>query len=96
MALETKIICVTLLIMGVWASETLSRTLHEVSMSERHEEWMACYGQTYKDIAEKERRFNIFKDNVEYIESVNSAGIQRYCKVGPAQIMWRPNFFYSL
>ena len=77
MALETKIICVTLLIMGVWASQALSRTLHEISMSERHEEWMARYGRTYKDIADKERRYKIFKDNVEYIESVNSAGINR-------------------
>ena len=78
MALDTKIICVTLLIIGVWASQTLSRTLHEVSITERHEEWMARYGRTYKDIVEKERRFKIFKDHVEYIESVNSAGNQRY------------------
>ena len=78
MALESKIICVALLIMGVWASLALSRTLHEVSVSEGHEEWMARYGRTYKDIADKERRFNIFKDNVEYIESVNSAGNRRY------------------
>lgn len=39
---------------------------------------MGLYGRTYKDIAEKERRFNIFKANVEYIESVNSAGNRRY------------------
>ena len=64
--------------MGVWASQALSRTLHEVSMYERHEEWIARYGRTYKDIADKERRFNIFKDNVEYIDSVNSAGNLRY------------------
>lgn len=78
MALESKIICITLLIMGIWASQALSRTLHEVSMSERHEDWMGLYGRTYKNIAEKERRFKIFKENVEYIESVNSAGNRRY------------------
>ena len=35
---------------------------------------MARYGRTYKDIADKEKRFKMFKDNVEYIESVNNAG----------------------
>ncbi|RVW25744.1 Senescence-specific cysteine protease SAG12 [Vitis vinifera] len=71
--------------MGVWASQALSRTLHEVSMSERHEDWMGLYGRTYKDIAEKERRFKIFKENVEYIESVNSAGNRPV----PSSMDWR-------
>jgi hypothetical protein len=35
---------------------------------------MATYGKVYADAAEKERRFEIFKDNVEYIESFNTAG----------------------
>lgn len=34
---------------------------------------MAQHGRTYKDAKEKERRFAIFKSNVEYIESFNSA-----------------------
>jgi C1A family cysteine protease len=32
----------------------------------------------YKDAAEKEHRFRIFKDNVEYIDSVNRAGDHKY------------------
>ncbi|XP_073107377.1 senescence-specific cysteine protease SAG39-like [Elaeis guineensis] len=35
---------------------------------------MAQYGRVYRDAAEKERRFQIFKDNYEYVDSVNKAG----------------------
>lgn len=34
---------------------------------------MAQHGRTYKDAMEKDRRFAIFKSNVEYVESSNSA-----------------------
>ena len=44
------------------------------TLSKRHEEWMVRHGKVYKDAQEKERRFNIFKDNVEYIESFNADG----------------------
>ncbi|KAL2895502.1 Senescence-specific cysteine protease SAG39 [Bienertia sinuspersici] len=44
-----------------------------LSMRDRHEQWMAKYGRTYKDLSEKEKRFNIFKENVERIESFNRA-----------------------
>ncbi|CAK9160491.1 unnamed protein product [Ilex paraguariensis] len=59
---------------GMWASQATSRTLPEASISERHEQWMARHGRVYKDIAEKERLFMIFKDNVEFIESFNKVG----------------------
>lgn len=39
---------------------------------------MIRYGRTYKDEAEKAKRFKIFKENVDYIESSNSAGIRPY------------------
>jgi hypothetical protein len=58
----------------MWAYEVASRELQEPSMSARHEQWMATFGKVYADAAEKERRFEIFKDNVEYIESFNTAG----------------------
>ncbi|CAJ1978782.1 unnamed protein product [Sphenostylis stenocarpa] len=41
---------------------------------EKHEKWMAQYGKAYKDAAEKEKRFQIFKNNVQFIESFNAAG----------------------
>ncbi|KAJ1441872.1 Peptidase C1A, papain C-terminal [Sesbania bispinosa] len=51
----------------------MSRRLLEASSSERHEKWMAQYGKVYKDAYEKEKRFQIFKKNVEFIESFNAA-----------------------
>ncbi|KAK2984204.1 hypothetical protein RJ640_017317 [Escallonia rubra] len=47
-------------------------------MSERHEQWIVRYGRVYKDDIEKEMRFSIFKDNVEFIESFNSVGNRPY------------------
>lgn len=49
----------------------LSRSLNEVSMVEKHEQWMALHGRVYKDEAEKEMRFKIFKANLEHIEAFN-------------------------
>ncbi|CAK9152593.1 unnamed protein product [Ilex paraguariensis] len=77
-SLETKFIAAALIILGMWASQAASRTLPEASISERHEEWMAHYGRVYKNIAEKERRLMIFKENVEFIESFHSAGNRNY------------------
>lgn len=70
-----------------------SRALHEeeaaasnsMSMRERHEAWMALFGRTYKDAAEKEKRFMIFKENVEFINSFNSAGKNRSYTLGVNQ-----------
>jgi C1A family cysteine protease len=62
----------------MWAYEVASRELQEPSMSARHEQWMATFGKVYADAAEIERRFEIFKDNVEYIESFNTAGNKPY------------------
>lgn len=50
----------------------------DVSMIVRHKQWMTIYGRQYKDMEEKEKRYNIFKANVEYIDFVNSAGIKPY------------------
>ncbi|MED6126648.1 hypothetical protein PIB30_080480 [Stylosanthes scabra] len=47
-------------------------------MEERHEEWMREYGKVYKDEEEKQKRFLIFKKNVEYIESFNAGGDKSY------------------
>ncbi|KAI8567890.1 hypothetical protein RHMOL_Rhmol02G0156500 [Rhododendron molle] len=62
----------------LWAPQTVARTLPESAMSERHEQWMARYGRVYKDDAEREMRYEIFKDNVEFIESFNRAGNRLY------------------
>lgn len=58
------------------AARELSST--SSSMADRHEQWMAQHGRVYKDAAEKQQRFNIFRSNVEFIESFNAAGKHKY------------------
>lgn len=41
-------------------------------MRERYEKWMAKYGRTHKDAHQRERRFQIYKANVELINAFNS------------------------
>ncbi|GJY80989.1 putative fruit bromelain [Tanacetum coccineum] len=47
-------------------------------IAEKHELWMSQFGRVYNDNLEKEMRRNIFKKNVEYIESFNSLGNRSY------------------
>jgi hypothetical protein len=50
----------------------------EETMKARHEKWMAEHGRTYKDDAEKARRFQVFKANAEFIDRSNTAGGKKY------------------
>ncbi|KAL9273129.1 Senescence-specific cysteine protease SAG39-like protein [Drosera capensis] len=70
---STNMILAVLFVLGLFASNvSASRLLSsEPSMKERHEQWMSEYGRVYKSDAEKEMRFQIFKDNVERIETMN-------------------------
>ncbi|TVT96652.1 hypothetical protein EJB05_58122, partial [Eragrostis curvula] len=45
----------------------------DMAMRERHQRWAAKHGRTYKDSAEREQRFKVFKANVEFIDSFNAA-----------------------
>ncbi|KAK3012218.1 hypothetical protein RJ639_011534 [Escallonia herrerae] len=67
-----------LFILGVWVSRASSRLLNEQSMSARHEQWIAHHERVYKDAEEKERRFKIFKDNVERVEAFNAGTDKGY------------------
>ncbi|XP_060192861.1 zingipain-2-like [Lycium barbarum] len=73
-----KIFLVLFSILNLYARIATSRDLQELSMLERHEKWMARHGRVYKDEIEKEHRFKTFKENVEFIESFNQNGTQRY------------------
>ncbi|RZB75636.1 Senescence-specific cysteine protease SAG39 [Glycine soja] len=67
-----------LLLLSICTSQVKSRKLHDASMYERHEQWMEKYGKVYKDSAEMQKRFLIFENNVEFIESFNAAGNKPY------------------
>ena len=83
--IKRQCICVALMFMlGALASQATSRSLQDASLYEKHKQWMARYGRVYKDASEEEKRFNIFKDNVEYIESSNKAANKPY-KLGVNQ-----------
>ena len=73
-----------LFILGILVSQAASRSLQEESMYERHEQWMNSYGRVYNDNVEKEKRFQIFKANIEYIEFFNKASNKPY-KLGVNQ-----------
>ncbi|KAJ0446755.1 putative fruit bromelain [Helianthus annuus] len=70
---RTSLACLLLILFSAsLLSHVASRLLSENSSYESHEQWMARYGRTYKDAAEKERRSKIFHDNVQYIQSFNN------------------------
>lgn len=58
----------------------MSRTVLESSVATetRYEQWMKKFGRIYADDAEKEKRFKIFVENLEYIENFNRAGKETY------------------
>lgn len=73
------ILALFLLLAVAGITNVMSRKLYEsLSLQERHEQWMTEHGKVYEDAIEKEKRFMIFKDNVEFIESFNAADNQPY------------------
>ncbi|KAH6804890.1 senescence-associated gene 12 protein [Perilla frutescens var. frutescens] len=78
LTLNWRFVLASLLVLEMWASEATARTLPDASMVERHEKWMVEHGCVYKDAAEKAKRFKIFKENVNYIDSFNEVGTQTY------------------
>ncbi|EEF39859.1 senescence-specific cysteine protease SAG39 [Ricinus communis] len=76
--LHNKLVLMAMLLVTLWASQSWSRSLHEASMELRHKTWMTQYGRVYKGNVEKEKRFKIFKENVEFIESFNNNGNKPY------------------
>lgn len=54
-------------------SIALSRPLDaEYTLAKQHEDWMAQHNRVYPDAAEKEKRFAIFKENVNRIDAFNN------------------------
>lgn len=72
------LILAAFLMLAMMASQATCRNLNEASMNEKHEQWMAQYGRVYKDDVEKAKRYKIFKENLEFIESFNKAGNRPY------------------
>ncbi|XP_019157411.1 PREDICTED: ervatamin-B-like [Ipomoea nil] len=74
---DFQLILAAVLLLGAFASQATALD-EEPSMLERHEKWMVHHGRSYKNDAEKAKRFKIFEQNVKFIESFNKAGNQSY------------------
>ncbi|XP_019174050.1 PREDICTED: ervatamin-B-like [Ipomoea nil] len=72
------VVLAALFLLGACESLATARTLEETSLLLRHERWMTLHGRTYKDEAEKAKRFHIFKENVKFIEDFNKADNRSY------------------
>ncbi|CAL5345157.1 unnamed protein product [Camellia sinensis] len=70
-----------LFVLGVLSSQASSRILNEQTMLDMHEQWMTRHGRVYKDTEEKNARFQVFKDNLQHINSFNE-GVDRGYKLG--------------
>ncbi|KAF7129797.1 hypothetical protein RHSIM_Rhsim10G0081600 [Rhododendron simsii] len=73
-----------LFILGALTSQATSRSLQDASISDQHKQWMARHERVYVDAEEEGKRLEIFKNNVEIIESFNKAGNKPY-KLGVNQ-----------
>ncbi|KAL6201804.1 hypothetical protein ACLB2K_025517 [Fragaria x ananassa] len=74
MAFEQNLVMIFIfMVLGILASQATSRESYKAnSIADKYEQWMAKYGRIYPDSKEKERRFAIFKKNVEFVEKFNS------------------------
>ena len=79
MALGKNLLMILIcIILGNLASQATSRGVYKASIAQKFDQWMAEYGRVYQDSTEKERRFAIFKKNVEFVEKFNSDGKKSY------------------
>ncbi|KAL0325527.1 UNVERIFIED_CONTAM: Oryzain alpha chain [Sesamum radiatum] len=80
-----------LLFLSVFLAESLGSDMSIISYDERHgetepgptrmsmyESWMVKHGKSYNALGEKEKRFEIFKDNLRYIEEQNAMPNRTY------------------
>ncbi|KAI4296987.1 hypothetical protein L6164_036900 [Bauhinia variegata] len=76
--LAMKLLIAICIILCTCAFPATSRSLNAAAVVRTHEQWMAEHGRTYADDAEKEKRFKIFMENLQYIENFNNAGNNSY------------------
>ena len=74
----TRSCTLLLLLLIVILCNATDYNILDFQLARRHELWMAEYGRVYKDEVERARRFEIFKENVKFIEDFNNAGEYNY------------------
>lgn len=61
-----------LIIVFAALAPSMSRILDETVVAEKYKQWMVQHGRTYTLKEEENMRFQIFKDNLNYIENFNN------------------------
>lgn len=66
------------LVLGYGVSQALSRPVNNntLLMRDNREQLTVKYRPSYKDLTEKEKRFNIFKENVERFGELQYSGFK--------------------
>ncbi|XP_076944069.1 senescence-specific cysteine protease SAG39-like [Bidens hawaiensis] len=75
---QERMLIQSFIILVMCMCQITSRTVRDAYMSQKHDLWTAQFGRVYETYAEHEMRFNIFKKNVEFVESFNSFGDRSY------------------
>ncbi|XP_011629350.1 cysteine protease XCP1 [Amborella trichopoda] len=68
----STVLCVGMFFVGLWLPLVAPRQLEEATMSVRFDRWMENHVVEYESIEEKEKHFNVFKENLRLIESSNA------------------------
>ncbi|KAL9666732.1 hypothetical protein QQ045_001070 [Rhodiola kirilowii] len=59
--------------MSIISYDAARPTLHsEAEVADMYETWLAKHGKSYNAIGEKEKRFEIFKDNLKFVDEHNA------------------------
>ncbi|KAK3431053.1 hypothetical protein EUGRSUZ_E02906 [Eucalyptus grandis] len=73
--LKSELIISLVLILGAWAWHAMSvRPLHDPTVAEQHEQWMANYGRTYNDLQEKAKRQRFLQRTCSSLKISTSPG----------------------
>ncbi|XP_019186359.1 PREDICTED: ervatamin-B-like [Ipomoea nil] len=70
-----------ILVLEIWAcceATARWRLDDDDEMVKRYEQWIVEYGRVYANETEKVKRFDIFKENVNFIDSFNQAGNETF------------------
>ncbi|KAL4366251.1 hypothetical protein GQ457_05G028750 [Hibiscus cannabinus] len=77
LALRNKFLIFMLNVCGAMAS-AMPSMLDEAIVAEKYKQWMVQHGRTYEMQEEETMRFQIFRNNLEFIENFNNMGNQTY------------------
>ncbi|CAL5071941.1 unnamed protein product [Urochloa decumbens] len=82
MATDSSSLALALLFASLLASTVCGESI--IPMLERFQDWQATYNRTYATPEELQRRFEVYSENLEFIEETNSLG--RPYKLGVNQL----------